>query len=142
MICERILSCTRLNLGETLLREQNGPFRTGNIAPSCLLVQPITAQSLVNLVSSQSLQYNFKLASWYPRRIVDRHKLDLNIPTRLYMQSLPIPPIRSKGLSRRHAGKTFTHHSKAQETITPFIPSSNGSAQKSNFMIWGKMVLQ
>ena len=36
-ICERKLSCTRLDFGEILLREQNGQSRVGFIAPSCPL---------------------------------------------------------------------------------------------------------
>ena len=37
IFCERKLSCTRLDFGETLLREQNGQSRAGSIAPSCPL---------------------------------------------------------------------------------------------------------
>ena len=35
IFCERKLSCTRLNFGEMLSREQNGQSRAGSIVPSC-----------------------------------------------------------------------------------------------------------
>ena len=37
IFCERKLSCTRLDFGEMLLREQNGQCRAGSIALSCPL---------------------------------------------------------------------------------------------------------
>ena len=37
IFCGRKLSCTRLDFGEMLLREQNGQSREGSIAPSCPL---------------------------------------------------------------------------------------------------------
>ena len=37
IFCERKVSCTRLDFGEMLLREQNGQSRAGSITPSCPL---------------------------------------------------------------------------------------------------------
>ena len=37
IFCEQKLSCTRLDFGEMLLREQNGQSQAGSIAPSCPL---------------------------------------------------------------------------------------------------------
>ena len=37
IFCKRKLSCTRLDFGEILLREQNGQSRAGSIGPSCPL---------------------------------------------------------------------------------------------------------
>ena len=51
---ERKLSCTYLDFGEILLREQNGQSRAESIAPSYSLWQPITARNLVHLVCSRS----------------------------------------------------------------------------------------
>ena len=37
IFCERKLSCTRLDFGEILLREQDGQPQAGSLTPSCPL---------------------------------------------------------------------------------------------------------
>ena len=51
---ERKLSCSGLDFGEMLLREQNGHSRAGCIPPSCPLGLPIKVQALVLLARSRA----------------------------------------------------------------------------------------
>ena len=51
---ERKLSCSGLDFGEMLLREQNGHSRAGFIPPSCPLGLPIKVQALVLLARSRA----------------------------------------------------------------------------------------